>query len=242
MFIMTPYPPNFREGRVYHDQSPVPSPPTHLPPPTVFVIDDDISFLRSLARLLRASGFQVVIHNSAAEFLSMLKPDVPGCVITDLLMPGMNGIALQEALQRADSCLPVLFLTGHADIPSTVQAMRAGAEDFLTKHTSKEALLAAVNRALVRNEQARADRARLRGLRELFAALTGREIQVLQEVVQGKLNKQIAADLGIHERTVKLHRTSITSKLQVHSVAQLTRLVQEAGGLNGTTREHCPPS
>jgi FixJ family two-component response regulator len=198
------------------------------PQATVFVVDDDVSYLRSISRLLRASGFHVVIHNSAAEFLAMLTPDTTGCVVSDLRMPGMDGMALQEALQKAGSPLPVLFLTGHGDIPITVQAMRRGAEDFLTKHASKENLIAAVKRALARNRQDRAERARLLALRQPFGLLTDREREVLRHVVQGKLNKQIAADLGIHERTVKLHRTHITTKLGVHSVAELTRLVQEA--------------
>jgi FixJ family two-component response regulator len=197
--------------------------------PTVFVVDDDVSFLRSISRLLRASGFHVIAHNSSAELLAALQPDMNGCVITDLMMPGMDGMALQQALRDAGSPLPILFLTGHGDIPTTVQAMRSGAEDFLTKRAPKAELLAAVNRALARNEQHRAERARLQALRQPFELLTGREREVLQHVLHGKLNKQIAADLGIHERTVKLHRTNLTTKLQVHSVAELTRVVQEAG-------------
>jgi len=200
----------------------------HSPAATVFVVDDDVSFLRSVSRFLQLSGFRVAVHKSAAEFLAMVKPDSSGCVITDLVMPGMDGMALQEALQKSGSPLPVLFLTGHGDIPVTVQAMRRGAEDFLTKHTPKHELLAAVNRALARGEQNRAERARLLALRQRFDLLTDREREVLRHVVQGKLNKQIAADLGIHERTVKLHRTNITTKLQVRSVAELTRMVQEA--------------
>ena len=196
---------------------------------TVFVVDDDLSFLRSLSRLLRASGFHVVNYNSATEFLADLQPDMNGCVITDLMMPGMDGIALQAALQKAGSPLPILFLTGHGDIPTTVQAMRRGADDFLTKQAPKADLIAAVHRALAHNEQQRAERARLQELRQPFENLTDREREVLRHVVQGQLNKQIAADLGIHERTVKLHRTHITTKLKVHSVAELTRLVQEAG-------------
>jgi two-component system, LuxR family, response regulator FixJ len=192
-------------------------------------VDDDASFLRSLSRLLTASGFHVVIHNSAVKFLAELKPGVSGCVITDLRMPGMDGTELQEALLKAGSPLPVIFLSGHGDIPVTVQAMRRGAEDFLTKHAPKEELLGAVNRALARNEENRAKRERLEALRQPFERLTDRECEVLRHVLQGKLNKQIASDLGIHERTVKLHRTSVTSKLAVHSVAELTRLAQEAG-------------
>lgn len=199
------------------------------PKPTVYVVDDDVSFLRSLARLLGAAGYQVVIHNSAAEFLAELQPERKGCVITDLRMPGMDGMALQAALQKAGSPLPILFLTGHGDIPTTVQAMRGGAVDFLTKQAPKADLLAAVDRALARNAQDWVARDRVQALRQPFALLTDREREVLQHVVQGKLNKQIAADLGIHERTVKLHRTNITTKLRLHSVAELTRRVQEAG-------------
>ena len=198
-------------------------------PATVFVVDDDVSYLRSVSRLLRASGFQVVIHNSAAEFLAMLPPDNCGCVITDLMMPGTDGLALQVALCEAGSLLPVVFVTGHGDIPTSVQAMRRGADDFLTKNAAKADLLAAVKRALARNAQARNEQVRLQALRQPFALLTDREREVLQHVVQGRMNKEIAADLGIHERTVKLHRTNITTKLRTHSVAELTRLVQEAG-------------
>ena len=199
------------------------------PPATVFVVDDDLSHLRSISRLLRASGFHVSVHASATEFLAALQPDLKGCLVTDLMMPGMDGMALQEAMRKVGNSLPVIFLSGHGDIPTTVQAMRGGADDFLTKHAPKEDLVAAVRRALVHDEQSRAERARLQALRQPFELLTDREREVLRHVVQGQLNKQIAADLGIHERTVKLHRTHLTTKLKVHSVAELTRLVQEAG-------------
>ena len=122
-------------------------------------MDDDVSHLRSISRLLRASGFQVVIHNSASELLAELRPDVPGCVVTDLMMPEMNGIDLQEALRRAGNPLPIIFLTGHGDVPTTVQAMKGGAEDFLTKTRPRQHLLAAIGRALARNAP---DRARAR--------------------------------------------------------------------------------
>jgi FixJ family two-component response regulator len=191
-------------------------------------VDDDVSYLRSMARLLKASSFRVVMHNSAAELLAELRPDAPGCVVTDLMMPEMNGIDLQEALRRAGNPLPVVFLTGHGNVPTTVQAMKGGAEDFLTKNAPKEDLLAAIRRALERNALDRARSASLREKRRLFESLTDRETEVLRHVLQGQLNKQIAADLGIHERTVKLHRTHITTKLGVHSVAELSRLVQEA--------------
>ncbi len=207
-----------------------PSPPDHPSQATVFVVDDDVSFLRAVSRLLRASGFHVVIHNSAAEFLAELRPEMHGCVITDLMMPGMDGMALQEALRKAGSPLPLVFLTGQGDIPTTVQAMRGGAVDFLTKRAAKVDLIAAVNRALARNQQEQADLEQLQTLRQPFELLTDREREVLRLVVQGKLNKQIAGDLGIHERTVKLHRTHLTTKLGVHSVAELTLMVQAAGG------------
>jgi two-component system, LuxR family, response regulator FixJ len=141
----------------------------------------------------------------------------------------MDGMVLQTALRKAGNPLPIIFLTGHGDIPTSVAAMRQGAEDFLTKDASREALVAAVQRALARGENERSERARLQALRSLFDSLSGREREVLQHVVKGELNKQIAATLGIHERTVKLHRTSITQKLKVQSVAELTRMVQEAG-------------
>lgn len=198
-------------------------------PATVFVVDDDASFLRSISRLLRVAGFTVMGFNSAAEFLAEVKPDRAGCVVSDLMMPGMDGMALQEALQTAGCRLPIVFLTGHGNIPTTVQAMRRGAEDFLTKNAAKEELIAAVNRALARDQQQRTERARLRDLRQPFERLSAREFEVLRQVVQGKLNKQIADELGIHERTVKLHRTHITTKLGLHSVAELTRQVQAAG-------------
>jgi two-component system response regulator FixJ len=200
-----------------------------LPAPTVYLVDDDESYLRAVSRLLRLSGFQVAAHGSAAAFLSQLEPFAAGCVVADLQMPGMDGMALQEALREAGNPLPVVFLTGRGDIPSSVRAMRRGAEDFLTKDAPREDLLAAVKRALDRNAQELADRARVAALRRSLEQLSLREREVLGHVVQGKLNKQIAAELGIHERTVKLHRTAVTTKLKVQSVAELTRLWLEAG-------------
>lgn len=203
--------------------------PDPAAPATVFLVDDDDSFLRSLSRLLRASGYSVIAHPSAREFLESLRPGARGCVVTDLRMPGMDGIALQEALVQKGSPLPILFLTGHGDIPVTVQAMRRGAEDFLTKNAPKDQLLSAVDRALARNEQEHVELSRREALRQRFETLSPREVEVLRGVLSGCLNKQIAADLGIHERTVKLHRFGVTTKLGVQSVAELTRLAQDAG-------------
>ena len=200
-----------------------------LTAPTVQLVDDDPSFLTATSRLLRASGFAVKTFSSASEFLAHFDTDAPGCVVADLQMPGMNGLDLQSALARSCNPPPILFLTGHGDIPSSVVAMRSGAEDFLEKPAPKEKLLDAVRRALARDAQDREKRNRQRELRARFDMLTKREFEVLAHVVQGRLNKQIASDLGIHERTVKLHRTAITRKLRVQSVAELTRLTDEAG-------------
>ncbi len=203
--------------------------------PIVHLVDDDASFLAAISRLLRASGFAVKAFSSASDFLEHRDANAPGCVLADLEMPEMSGLELQSALARTRNPLPILFLTGHGDIPSTVHAMRGGAEDFLEKRASKEKLLNAVNRALVRDARERVKRARQGELRARFATLTNRELEVLGHVVLGKLNKQIAADLCIHERTVKLHRTAITTKLRVQSVAELTRLTDEAGIFTAST-------
>ena len=197
--------------------------------PTVHIVDDDAPFLAATSRLLRASGFAVKAFASAGDFLAQRNENLPGCVLADVQMPGMNGLELQTALARSSNPLPILFLTGHGDIPSTVRAMRDGAEDFLEKRAPKEQLLAAIERAIARDVREREVLARQRELRRLFDALTKRELEVLGHVVRGKLNKQIAGDLGIHERTVKLHRAAITTKLHVQSVAELTRLTDEAG-------------
>jgi FixJ family two-component response regulator len=196
---------------------------------TVFIVDDDASFLKSMSRLLRAAGYSVQTFESAEKFLEQLAPEMSGCVLADLQMPGLDGLELQAALAKSANPLPVVFLSAQGDIPTTVQAMRHGAEDFLTKLSRKEKLLDAVRRALVRGAQERSERVRLQGLRRRFAALTPRELEVLEHVVRGKMNKQIADDLKINERTVKLHRTNLTRTLQVQSVAELTRLVGEAG-------------
>jgi FixJ family two-component response regulator len=196
---------------------------------TVFIVDDDVSFLRSVSRLLRASGYAVQTFESAKAFLETLTPEMSGCVVLDFQMPEVNGLELQAALAKSANPMPVVFLSAQGDIPTTVHAMRRGAEDFLTKLTPKEQLLDAVNRALTRGAQEREQRARLRDLHAKLAALSPREREVLGHVVRGRLNKQIADELGINLRTVKLHRTNLTRKLQVQSVAELTRLGEEAG-------------
>jgi FixJ family two-component response regulator len=195
----------------------------------VFIVDDDLSYLQATSRLLRAAGYSVQAFSSAQELLERLAPDLSGCVIADMQMPGINGMELLAALKNNANPLPVIFLTGEGDIPTSVTAMRSGAENFLTKLAPKETLLAAVNLALERDARERSERVRLRELRERLDALSERETQVLSHVVRGRMNKEIAADLDINLRTVKLHRTNITRKLKVRSVAELTRFADEAG-------------
>jgi FixJ family two-component response regulator len=196
--------------------------------PTVHVVDDDGPFLLAMSRLLRASGYAVKTYESAGAFLAQRDADEPGCVVADLQMPEVGGLDLQAALARARHPLPMLFLTGHADTASTVRAMRGGAEDFLEKRVPKEQLLEAVEAGA----RARRPRARRTCASRLGAPPVRRDqparARSPRPRAPGRLNKQIAADLGIHERTVKVHRKSIMTKLGVRSVAALTRLAQEA--------------
>jgi two-component system response regulator FixJ len=197
--------------------------------PVVHVVDDDESFLRSVTRLLRASGYEVAPFHSVEEFFAGRGAEARGCVLTDLQMPRRSGLDLQEALARTRNPLPVVFLTAKGDIPTTVRAMRGGAEDFLTKRTPKAKLLEAIDRAVERDAREHAEReARAQALEKL-ALLSGRERQVLDGVLRGLLNKQIADELAIAERTVKHHRTTLTHKLGVHSPAELALLVQAGG-------------
>jgi RNA polymerase sigma factor (sigma-70 family) len=197
--------------------------------PIVYIVDDNASFLAATSRLVRASGFAVHPFASPSEFLARRDVDAAGCVVADLQMPGLNGLDLQTALGRTRNPVPVLFLTGHDDIPTSVRAMREGAEDVLTKTASKAALVPAIRRALARNAREREERARRRELCAQFEKLTEREREVLEHVVRGSLNKQIAADLGIVEQTVKVHRARVMQKMRVQSVAELVRLTERRG-------------
>ena len=197
--------------------------------PTIFVIDDDASFRNAVARLLHAGGYAVQTFASATDFLESFRGCTPGCVLLDVHMPGLTGLELQSALARAENPLPIVFVTGQGDIPTSVQAMRAGAEDFLTKPIRKAVLFPAITRALARDAQEREQRARRRELRARFEALTPREREVLTHVLRGQLNKQIASDLATSERTIKAHRANLMAKLQVQSVAELGQLAHEAG-------------
>lgn len=196
---------------------------------TVFIVDDDAPFLRSVSRLLTAVGYPVEAFASAHDFFARPTPERPGCVVADVQMPGINGLQLQEALRKSANPLPVIFLTGQGDIPTTVNAMRSGAEDFLTKRAPQEDLLAAIERAFERDARERQQREHQHELASRFDELSEREKEVLSHVVQGKMNKEIAAALNINLRTVKLHRTNLTRKLNVQSVAELMRLVNETG-------------
>ncbi|MDM0029713.1 response regulator transcription factor [Variovorax saccharolyticus] len=200
-------------------------------------MDDDASFLAAATRLLRASGFEVVAFDSPGALLAQCDSLQAGCLVADLLMPGMSGLELQAAIARTRNPVPIVFLTGRGDIASTVQAMRNGAEDFLEKRAPKEALLDAVRRALARGQRERQERERHRAVQQRFATLSARELQVLAELLRGRLNKQIAGDLGIHERTVKLHRRAIMTKCSVGSIAELTQLAQGVG----VWRQDAPP-
>lgn len=195
--------------------------------PIVHVVDDDVSFLRSVSRLLRASGFDVATYAAVQDFLRRENVSAPGCVVTDLQM--QSGLDLQMAVERSGNPLPVVFLTSKGDIPTSVRAMRSGAEDFLTKRAPKAQLIDAIERALGRDAEERSLRSSRDAARAKIGALGVRERQVLGGILRGLLNKQIAEELGIAERTVKHHRTALTQKLGVQSAAEIALLATAAG-------------
>ena len=197
--------------------------------PIVFVIDDDDSVRRSLERLLRSVDLDVRTFSSAREFFELPLVDRPACVVLDLRLPGPSGLELQESLIRAGRDVPIIFISGHADVPSSVRAIKAGAVDFLQKPFSDQALLDIIHRALRDDRNARKERAELSAIRLRFDTLTPRERDVLGLVVQGRLNKQIASDLGISEKTVKFHRGRVMEKTQAGSVAELVRQADRLG-------------
>jgi len=187
----------------------------------IHIVDDDGSVRTALARLLHARGFETRSYASAAEFLVADRDDTPGCIVLDVGLPGMSGVELQAAIARMERAPPIVFLTGRGDIDMGVRAMKAGAVDFLTKPVKRDALLAAVSAALARDKEQSARRDELRVLRARFEKLTSREREVFTHVVGGKLNKQIAAELGTSIRTVKAHRAQVMTKMEVGSVAEL---------------------
>jgi RNA polymerase sigma factor (sigma-70 family) len=197
--------------------------------PTVFLVDDEASVLKALARLLRSAGLNVKTYGSSQEFLQLHDPHAPGCLVLDVAMPGLNGLDLQRALAAKGTELPIIFLTGRGDIPMSVAAMKQGAVDFLTKPTNDEDLLAAIRAGIRKdraNRHAEAERSRMQ---HRLATLTPREREVLRYIIAGRPNKQVAADLGIVEKTVKVHRARILKKMNVHSLAELVRMAEHAG-------------
>src|SRR5437762_2518590 len=203
------------------------------PSPTVFVVDDYAPVRRSISRVLHAAGFAVAAFASAEEFLAQYDPRTLGCLVLDLAMPTLDGLELQDILAKAGSVLPIIFLTGHADVPKSVQAMKHGASDFLTKPVNDKELLTAVRTAIEKDCALRRRQTELSEIRARLSTLTPREREVLEHVVTGKLNKQIAGDLGTVEQTVKVHRARVMEKLKVQSVAELVRLTERCR-INGS--------
>jgi len=199
------------------------------PEATVFVVDDELSVRQSLSRLLRATGLNVTTFDTAQAFLESYDPRAPGCLVLDLTMPGLTGLELQEALAARGSLLPIIFLTGHGDLPSGVKAMKRGAVDFLGKPVDGAELIEAVRSGIEKDRIARRADAELTEIRRRLATLTPREYEVLCHVVSGKLNKQIAADLGTVEKTIKVHRSRVMEKVKAASLAELVRMAQRAG-------------
>ncbi len=197
--------------------------------PIIGIVDDDPAFLRALRRLLTGEGFAVRSFPSAAAFLETLGESNLDCLVLDVSMPDVSGLDLQEKLNASNHPLPIVFLSGAGDIPMTVRAMKSGAQNFLTKPVNDAELLSAIQAAVALSAGRRAEGARLSGLRERLASLTPRECEVMTHVITGKLNKQIAADLGTGEQTIKVHRMRLMEKLAVHSVAELVRLAADLG-------------
>jgi FixJ family two-component response regulator len=191
---------------------------------TVFVVDDDPSMRRSLESLLRSVGHDVRLFSSAPEFMQTARDDAPGCLVLDVRLPGMSGLAFQQELAKTGVALPIIFITGHGDVPMTVRAMKAGAAEFLTKPFDDQVLLDAVHAALERDRARRRDDAGLATLQAHYDELTDRERQVMSHVVAGWVNKRIAAELGLSVVTVKVHRGQVMRKMHAKSVAELVRM------------------
>jgi FixJ family two-component response regulator len=198
------------------------------PSPTVFVVDDDPAVRKGLVRLLKSAGYRAQPFASADEFLAGWLPDpAPGCLLLDLMLPGTDGLQLQQRLQSARQEIPIIFITGHGDIPASVRAMKAGAVDFLTKPFEDAALLRAVDEAILRDTRERAERTAHEAVAAHYAALTPREREVMALVVRGLPNKRIAQELGVSEKTVKIHRGRVMEKMQAQSVAELVLAAQD---------------
>ena len=196
---------------------------------TVYVVDDDPDVLRAIERLLSSAGYAVATFPSPQVFLDQFDRDAPGCVVLDLAMPGLSGLETQRMLEENASLLPIVFLTGRGDVASSVQAMKHGAMDFLTKPVDDATLLAAVESALAKHDTLRRTHVESVRIAACLATLTSRERQVLEHLVAGRLNKQIAADLGTVEKTIKYHRANLMRKMGVRTFADLVKLAQRGG-------------
>ena len=196
---------------------------------TVYIVDDDASVRKSLTRLVSTEGHDVVTFASPDEFLALDGPQHPACLVLDIRMPNLSGLDLQERLAERTEAVPIIFLTGHGDVPSSVRAFKGGATDFLQKPVDADQLLSAIRDAIAKDAEAEEQHAAAAEAQALADTLTPRELEVFRHVITGKLNKQIAADLAISEKTVKVHRGRVTEKLGVASVAELVRLAERAG-------------
>ena len=206
--------------------------------PVIHIVDDDASFRTAVGRLLREFGYEIVVYESAKQLLERLADDfVPGCILLDVQIPGLSGPELQDHLIKKGSTLPIIFLTGYGDIPTSVKAIKAGADDFLTKPVAREQLLASIERAIARHERTKQQRDRVDALRFLAGKLTPRESEVFKLVILGKMNKQIAHELGTTERTIKAHRQRVMQKLQVQSLAELVSIGERIGVLSKSASE-----
>ena len=199
-----------------------------MPDAIVYVVDDDETVRRSLARLVRSVGLKVDTFASAQAFLEHKGQDRPSCLVLDVRLPGLSGLDLQTAMGQSQRTMPIIFITGLGNVPMTVRAMKGGAQDFLEKPFDDQELLDAIQRALARSQEARAEDAERADIERRLAALTPRERQVLELVVAGMLNKQIAGELGAAEKTIKVHRGRVMKKMQAGSVAELVRMTQKA--------------
>jgi FixJ family two-component response regulator len=206
------------------------------PAPIVYVVDDDIDVLKAIERVLDSDGLKVAAFSSPQQFLERHDRDAAGCLVLDLAMPGLSGLELQRMLEQQASHLPIVFLTGHGDIAASVRAMKQGACDFLTKPVDDALLIATIRDALARERLHRAARVERKLIANRLATLTERERQVLEMIVAGKLNKQIAAELGTVEKTIKFHRANLMRKMDVRVVADLVKLAERAG--LGSTAGH----
>ena len=206
--------------------------------PVIHIVDDDASFRTAVGRLLREFGYEIVVYESAQQLLERLADDfVPGCILLDVQIPGLSGPELQDHLIKKGSTLPIIFLTGYGDIPTSVKAIKAGVDDFLTKPVAREQLLASIERAIARHDRTKQQRDRVDALRFLAGKLTPRESEVFKLVILGKMNKQIAHELGTTERTIKAHRQRVMQKLQVQSLAELVSIGERIGVLSEPASE-----